>query len=332
MIYGLRLQLFKTSLVNVGLWYQSDACLTPATREIWQFQCQPKNWHFVKVPAALTYSAASWFLSGVLPDSLRFIGKSGVTWLCWQRRLMVEIRAAALELWIPKYNLLPSGRLQSLQGLDVSSLEKYNPSSWCCEQHIFIDMFLKEKKLSRVLLPRSSVSLFHTGAGFDPSTIEEATFPGWPLPPGLASVYPQLFSSAPLGTIAISSLGLCSLSFQLEAQPCSPFLLPHSTACQLSPDGCHLSFQSSCTGKLCLLLSRGGGALDGVSCCLATYFSLLQQWFSLAVPADAGTTNDSNITEAVAPVAVYLLFMVIVLKGFVNISSLPSLVKTDINL
>lgn len=142
-VYGLHLRLFKTPLVNVGLWYQSDACLTLATRGIWQLQSlsQLKNWHFVKVPAALTYSAAPWSLSGVLPDSLRFIGKSGVTWLCWQRRLMVEIRAAALELWIPKCNLLPSGRLQSLHGLEVSSLEKYNPSSWCCEQHIYMDMF-----------------------------------------------------------------------------------------------------------------------------------------------------------------------------------------------
>lgn len=58
---------------------------------------------------------------------------------------------------------------------------------------------------------------------------------------------------------------------QLEALPSSPFLLPHSTTCLLSPDGCQLSFQSSCTRKLCLLLSRGGGALDRVSCCLATF-------------------------------------------------------------
>lgn len=60
------------------------------------------------------------------------------------------------------------------------------------------------------------------------------------------------------------------------------------------------------------------------------YFSLLRQSSPLAAPADARTTNESNITAAVAPVAAYLLFMVIAVKGFVNISSHPSLVKTDI--
>lgn len=82
--------------------------------------------------------------------------------------------------------------------------------------------------------------------------------------------------------------------------------------------------------NLCLLPGRGGGPPAGVLCCLATYFFLLRQSFPLAAPADARTTNDSNITAAVAPVAVYLLFMVIAVKGFVNISSHPSLVKIDI--
>lgn len=48
---------------------------------------------------------------------------------------------SALEFWIPKCNLLPWGRLQSMQGLDVSYLDKNNPSSWCCEHHIYMDMF-----------------------------------------------------------------------------------------------------------------------------------------------------------------------------------------------
>lgn len=109
----------ETLLINVGFWCQSSDCLTPATQGIWQLQSlsQWKNWHFFKVLAAVTYSAAPWFVPGVLPDSLRFICKSGVTWLCWQKRLMVETRylAAALELWFAECNLLPSGRLQSMQ-------------------------------------------------------------------------------------------------------------------------------------------------------------------------------------------------------------------------
>lgn len=67
-----------------------------------------------------------------------------------------------------------------------------------------------------------------------------------------------------LGTIAILPLVSTASPCQLKALPSSPFLLPHSTTCPLSPDGFQLSFQSTCTGKPCLLLSRGGGALDGV--------------------------------------------------------------------
>jgi len=87
-----------------------------------------------------------------------------------------------------------------------------------------------------------------------------------------------------------------------------------------------LAVKAGRPGKICLLPGRGGGPLARVLCCLATYFSPP----TVRAPADARTTNDSNITAAVAPVTGYLLFMVIALKGFVNISSLPSLVKTDI--
>lgn len=90
-----------------------------------------------------------------------------------------------------------------------------------------------------------------------------------------------------------------------------------------------LAFKARRPRKLCLLPGKEGGLPARVSCCLATCFCLLRQSFPLAVPADARTTNDSNITAAVAPVAVYVSFMVTAMKGFVKISSHPPLVNID---
>lgn len=66
---------------------------------------------------------------------------------------------------------------------------------------------------------------------------------------------------------------------------------------------------------------QGRGSSARVSCCLATYFSLLWRSRPLALPADASTANESNIAAAVAPVVVFLLFMIIAMRGFVNVSS-----------
>lgn len=76
---------------------------------------------------------------------------------------------------------------------------------------------------------------------------------------------------------------------------------------------------------------QGRGSLGRGLVLLGNIFlSLLRQSFPLAAPADARTANESNITAAVAPVSAYLLFTVIGMKGFVNISSHPSLAKIDI--
>lgn len=83
----------------------------------------------------------------------------------------------------------------------------------------------------------------------------------------LSCLSSALFFTTPPPLAQLPFLPLVSTASpcQLKALPSSPFLLPHSTTCPLSPDGFQLSFQSTCTGKPCLLLSRGGGALDGVS-------------------------------------------------------------------
>lgn len=60
--------------------------------------------------------------------------------------------------------------------------------------------------------------------------------------------------------------------------------------------------------------------------CLATPPTAI----SPPAPAELSTAPGSNITAAVAPVGACLLFMVIAVKGFGNISSHPSLFKTDI--
>lgn len=143
--------------------------------------------------------------------------------------------------------------------------------------------------------------------------------------------------SVPLPSmIAVSSLGLRSLSSPIKGSALIPSPARSLRPCSRSPDGCRLSCQRGCTAKPgglgSFVCSRAGegGPPAGVSCCLATYFSLLRLSFPLAAPADAHTTDDSNITAPVAPATVCLLFTVIAVKGFVNISSHPSLVKTGI--
>lgn len=125
---------------------------------------------------------------------------------------------------------------------------------------------------------RKALLTFHTGAGFHP--LEAATFPGWPLHPGLASVYPvypQLFSSLPpwhnchfFPWSPLASWKLCPLPLSPHNMPTFPWWMPAQLSEQL--------YQEALSA-----LSRGGDALDRVSCCLATSFSLFQQRFSLPV-------------------------------------------------
>lgn len=142
----------------------------------------------------------------------------------------------------------------------------------------------------------------------------------------LQSILPILSSllHSPLGTTAISSLGLplpagSSALFPSPApsphnMPTFPWWMPAQLSEQL--------YQEALSA-----LSRGGDALDRVSCCLATSFSLLQQRFSLPVLL----MQAQQMTAILLKQPLHrLLFMVIVVKGFVNISSLPSSVKADI--
>lgn len=136
-------------------------------------------------------------------------------------------------------------------------------------------------------------------------------------------------SSALHPPLAISSLGLRSLSLPAGSSALFPFPAPSFHNMSTFPWWMPAHISEQLYWKALFAPKQGRGC-PGRGLMLLGNLFLLQQWFFLPVPADAGTTNDSNITEAVAPVAVYLLFMVIVVKGFVNISSLPSSVKTDI--
>lgn len=138
-----------------------------------------------------------------------------------------------------------------------------------------------------------------------------------------------LFFTPTLAQLPFLPLVSTASPCQLEALSSSPFLLPHPTTCPLSPDGFQLSFQQLHQEALSAP-EQGRGCPGWGLVLLGNLFLSPPTWFSLAVSTDAGTTNDSNTTEAVVPVAVYLLFMVIVMKGFADISSLPSSVKTDI--